>query len=219
MNATALSILFALFLIVPAASALAFEESNESPAVLQEAETQVQAKLDAFGKTDGIERLAEARKLAFSLNPRQRTGSLSSLDEGSLRLQIKVLLAIQKARDPHYDPAAPENIVYLNVAPPVTPTNEGVMAGMAPSAIKDPVARKAYEEAIAANHRRNEKSHRELDLSRGVDYCVISIWRFTRGLAEDSAARRNAFEIIEKSVPHEALRKRLLSDESPGLTR
>src|SRR5436190_1148728 len=104
MNATALSILLVLFLIVPAASTLAFEESNESPDVLHEAETQVQAKLDGFDKTNRTELLTEARKVAFSLNPRQRTGPLSSLDEGSLRLQIKVLLAIQKARDPHYDP-------------------------------------------------------------------------------------------------------------------
>jgi len=99
-----------------AASALA--ESNESLEVLKDAETKVQADMEEFSRTDRYELLWEAQKVASSLNPRGGNAALEPLDEGSLRLQLKVLRALADARDLQYDPEAKENRFYLNVAVP-----------------------------------------------------------------------------------------------------
>jgi len=193
-------------------------ESNETMESMTNAEGAVQSKLDAFSKTKNHELLLEARKIASSLNSRQRENKLSVLDERCLRLQLKTLMAIQGARDLKYDPNAPENIVYVNVSPP-DDGGQGVMAGMDPKAIRDPVARKKYEDAIEENNRKNEKLKRELWLSRGVDYAVIDIWYFVRNLPKDTEARTRAFQIIDDTVTDKAILKRLKSEEHPGLTR
>lgn len=196
---------------------MAEAESNDSVQTMTEAKAAVQAKLAEHANTGNAYLLIEASKIASSMNPRDRGDSLSTLDEDCLRLQIEVLLALQNARDLNYDPEAPENIVTANVAPPMD-TGQGVMAGMSPEAIKDPVARKKYEDAIAENNRRNAKLRRELDLSRGVDRVVIDLWHFVRGLSENSAARTQANQIINTTVTDHKLLGRLLSENSPGLT-
>jgi len=102
--------------------------------------------------------------------------------------------------------------------PPLPDSGVVWPSGVDPKVIKDPKARKAYEDAIAENHRRNEKLKREMSLSRGVDYAVIDIWHFVRGFPADSAAREGAFEIIVTGVADEALQSRIKSDTHPGLT-
>jgi hypothetical protein len=196
---------------------MAWTESNDSDQSMTEAKAAVQGKLAEYANTGNAHFLIEARKIASSMNPRERCDSLSALDEDCLRLQLQVLLALQNARDQKYDPQAPENIVTLNVAPPVD-AGQGVAAGMSPEAIKDPVARKKYEEAIADNNRRNSKLRKELNLSRGVDRAVIDIWHFVRNLPEESEARRQARQIIMTTVTNKILLERLLSENSPGLT-
>jgi len=194
-------------------------ESNDSADVLKDAEAKVQVKLEEFARTNAdYELLLDARKLASSMNPRGDKATLSKLDEGCLRLQLKVLLALAKARDPHYDHNAPTNSVYLNLVPPLPDSGVVWPSGVDPKVIKDPKARKAYEDAIAENHRRNEKLKREMSLSRGVEYAVIDIWHFVRGFPADSAAREGAFEIIVTGVADEALQSRIKSDTHPGLT-
>jgi hypothetical protein len=196
-----------------------YAESNDAPETLKDAEAKVQAKLQEFSKTNRYELLLDARKLASSMNSRGDKATLSMLDEGSLRLQLKVLLALAKARDPHYDHNAPTNSVYLNLVPPLPDSGVVWPSGVDPKVIKDPKARKAYEDAIAENHRRNEKLKREMSLSRGVDYAVIDIWVFVmRGFSENTAARKSAIEIIEKSVSDKTILNRLKSDSMPGST-
>ena len=58
----------------------------------------LEAKLEQSSKTQDVEMLVGARELASSLNPRGGSAALSKLDEGSLRLQLKVLLALAAAR-------------------------------------------------------------------------------------------------------------------------
>ena len=208
--------IFAAFCVATRALA----ESNESPEILKAAEVAVQAKLEEFAKhPDRISLLQEAQKVAACLNPRGGKVSLSALDEGSLRLQLKVLLAFSAARDPHFDRKDRANIPTLNVSPPLNRSNGPTAAGMDPKGIADPEARKAYEDAIAANQRLNEKVHREMDLSRGVDYAVVNIWIFAkRGYPEHSAARKRAVDLIEKTITDLAILARLKSDTMPGLT-
>jgi hypothetical protein len=194
-------------------------ESNDSPEALKTAEAQVQSRLEQFSKTNQVDLLLEARTIASSLNPRGDELVLSNLDEDCLRLQLKVLLAIVAARDPHYDRKASTNIVYGNVMPPLMKGNQGFAAGMDPKGIKDAEARKAYEDAIAENHRRNEKLNREMALSREVERALIDIWVFVkRGFPEKSDAKTTALEIIEKTVTDKTLLARLKSDSPPGIT-
>jgi hypothetical protein len=197
-------------------------ESNDSLEALTNAEAQVQSKLHAFAtNSDNCELLLEARKIASSLNPRgDNKATLSALDEGSLRLQLKVLLALARARDPHYDRSAPTNTVYLNLVPPL-PDSNGVMwpSGVDPKAIKDPNARKAYEDALAENDRRNEKLKREMALARGEEYALIDIWVFVkRGLPDDSTARKRAVAIFAEMVSDKSILEQFGSGTMPGLT-
>ena len=196
-------------------------ESNESLEGLKYAEAKVQANLDDFAKTDRYEYLVQARNLASSLNPRGDMKVLSPLDEGCLRLQLKVMLATAKARDARYDPKAKENRTYINISPPL-PDSDGTRgpSGVDPASIKDPAARKAYEDAIAENQRRMEKANREMTLTDGVDYGVLDIWIFARGFPADSAAKKSAFDIVDKTlagIDNEALRNRIHSESRPGL--
>jgi hypothetical protein len=209
-----------VILLVLILVARVFAESNDSLEALADAEAAVQLKLDQFAKTNAdYELLLSAQKISASLNPRGDKNQLSKLDEECLRLQLKVLLALAKARDPQYDRNAPANAVYLNVAPPLSKGTEELIAGMDPKAIKDVEVRKAYEEAIAQNQRRNEKLKREMALSRGVDYALINIWIFvTRGFPENSAARGAANEIVQKTIPDKILLDRFNSESMPGLT-
>jgi hypothetical protein len=194
-------------------------ESNDSLEALTNAQAAVQLKLDQFAKTNAnYELLLAAQKISASLNPRGDKNHLSKLDEECLRLQLKVLLALAEAHDPHYDWNALTNIVYVNVAPPLNKGTEPLMAGMDPQAIKDVEVRKAYEEAIAQNHRRNEKLRREMALSRGMDYALIDIWIFAKdGFPGTSASRRRAIEIVQKTIPDKTLLDRFNSETMPGL--
>ncbi|MFH1477199.1 MAG: hypothetical protein ABIH24_06895 [Verrucomicrobiota bacterium] len=196
---------------------IAYAESNDSMQTMTNAEAAVQVKLAEYSRTGDHKLLVEARRLASSMNPRQRGNTLSPLDEQCLRLQLKVLVSVQDARDKGYDPKAPENIVYMNIMPPES-GGQGVMAGMDPKAIRDPIARKKYEDAIEANKRKNAKLRRELDLSRCVDRAIIDIWHYVRNFPEGSEARTEANQIIISNVTDTALVKRLESNESPGLT-
>ena len=213
-TAVAIGVLFSSALWVRA-------ESNDSLKALTNAEAQLQLKLDQFATNSShYELLLDAQKISASLNPRgDNKTSLNPLDEGCLRLQLKVLLALARARDPRYDPSSPIDWPAAELVPPGT-NGMKYPSGVDPKAIKEPDVRKAYEEAIAENKRRSAKLKRELALSRGEDYAVMDIWIFVkRGLPENSTARKRAFEIIQKTVSDESVLKRLKSDSMPGLTR
>jgi hypothetical protein len=199
----------------------AYAESNESPDVLVNTQAAVQLQLDAFAKEkSNYDHLLAAQKLSASLNPRGGKATLSKLDEDCLRLQLKVLLALSEARDRHYDRKAPANRVAINIMPPVSNANELRISGMDPTAIKDPTARKQYNEAIAENLQRLEKSNREHALSRGMDYALIHIWIFVqRGFRQDSPAQKRAIEIVHETIQDKELLERFNSKTRPGITR
>jgi hypothetical protein len=197
------------------------QESNDSPEKLASAEAQVQAKLGQFATNRvDYQLLLDAQKIATSINPRGGMTNLSKLDENCLRLQLKVLLALAAARDTNYDRNAKTNAVYLNVMPPLAKKPGQVYAsGMSPEAIKDPEERKAYEDAIAENHRRSEKLKREMAISRGGEYALNNIWIFINwGYPKDSAARKSAIALVNATLTDKEMLKRFNSDTSPGLT-
>ncbi|HXE41758.1 MAG TPA: hypothetical protein VN516_01945, partial [Candidatus Baltobacteraceae bacterium] len=156
------------------------QESNDSLEALTNAQTKAQLKLEQFAKDNtNYDLLLEAQKISASMNQRGDKTNLDKLDEGCLRLQLKVLLALEKARDAHFDPKSPTNTAYINLIPPLPDSNGMIYpSGVDPNAIKDPKARKAYEDAIAENNERIKRLNREIALSRGADYAVIDIWYF-----------------------------------------
>ena len=207
------------FVMLWLAACLAKAEPNEPSKVIVATEAQVQAKFDEYKPTAGnYPVLLEAQKLSNCLYPRNSQKALDKQDESALRLQLKILVALTRACDTNYNRNAESNRVYMNVMPPLAKKGGLYASGMSPEGIKDPEERKAYEDAIAANRKRGEKLNRETELSRGVDYAVITTWRFTRSLPTDSEARKRAFEIIESSISTPAVLKRLQSDASPGMT-
>lgn len=200
--------------------AAAAVESNDSFAALTNATARVQMRLDQFSRSNAnYELLLEAQKISASRNPRGHNASgLSPMDENCLRLQIKTLLALAKARDPNYDKNAETNRFYMNVVPPLTKGPGLFAAGMDPKAIQDPEARKAYEDAIAENNRRNQKRRTEMELSRGVDEALISIWVFAKhGLSPTPTAQKRAIEIFSESVTDKSLLERFNSSKMPGM--
>ena len=206
-------------MVVCLAAARLHAESNDSPETLKDAQVKVHARLEQFSKTHDAELLVEAGKLAASMNPRGGSDALSKLDEGSLRLQLEVIVALAAARDPHYDRNAATNRVYLNVMPPLNKGTEILVSGMDPKAIKDPEVRKAYEDALAENARREEKLRREMAISRALEHAEIKVWVFVmRGLRDGSEARKSAVGIIDQTVFDKNIRSRLEGDSMPGLT-
>jgi hypothetical protein len=195
-------------------------ESNDSLQSLTNAQAAVELKLNQFANTPtNYQLLVDAQKISASLNPRGGQEQLSALDERCLRLQLKVLIALQEACDPHYDRNAETNAVYLNLVPPPAKSGLQYPSGIAPQAIKDPEVRRGYEEAIAKNQRRNAKLEREMTLSRGVDHVLMNIWIFTkRGFPQNSAARKQASEIVQKTLPNKNLVERFNSESMPGPT-
>jgi hypothetical protein len=110
-----------------------------------------------------------------NLNDYKRTGDYSYLlkaydaihvdsnSQASLEVKLNLLQLAYQARDWAYDLNADHHI-FLNVMPPLVPPDGFVASGMDPEDIKDPVARKAYEDAIAENDRREAKDWRERKL-------------------------------------------------------
>jgi len=214
MKTTLISVAVTLLFAVVSA-----QESNDSPAALTNAQAQVALKLEQFSRMNtNYDLLLQAQKISASMNQRGSRTNLEALDEGCLRLQLKVLLALTAAGDAHYDWDAPSNRIYLNMAPPLADSN-GVSwpSGVDPGVIRDPKARKAYEDELEANRRRIERLNREVALSRAADYAVIDIYYFIHGFPEDSRARKRAFEIIDQTVTDAGIRRRLESEEHPGL--
>ena len=194
-------------------------EPNESLHNMTNAEAIVEAKLSEYSRTHDYRLLLDARRASSSLNARHSGKTLGALDVRCLKLQLETMMTVQGARDLTYDPNAPENAVYINVMPPLTTNGQVFAAGMDPEAINDPAAREQYKLAIEENKRRNEKSKRELYLSRCVDRAVISIHVFVRQLPPNSESKVQAMRMIEKIVTDKSILERLESKEHPGLTR
>src|SRR4051812_26517812 len=128
-------------------------ETNNVLGALQGKADKIHAKIAAFLKTDTYQLLIDAAKIADSLYPEPWPREMTGQAEQMLRLRIDLIKAIDSAVDRAFDPGAPKNRAFINLSPPVIPTNppEPIISGMDPASIADPVARKAYEEAIEKN--------------------------------------------------------------------
>jgi len=144
----------------------------------------------------------DAAEIADHLYPEQWPREMTGQAEQMLRLRLEVIKAIDSAMDRGFDPEAPQNRAFMNVVPPVVPTNPPgpLMSGMDPAAIKDPVARKAYEETIEKNKKKIAKTNREHSLKMTFDSCVNNTWVFLLNLRKDSPAYPRGIQIVEETV-------------------
>jgi hypothetical protein len=177
-------------------------KTNDALGALQGKAAEIRAKVATFSKTDNYQLLMDAAEIADHLYPEQWPREMTGEAEQMLRLRIEVIKAIDSAIDRAFDPGAPENRAFINVAPPVTPTNPPgpTASGMDPAGIADPMARKAYEEAIAKNSKKIAKINREHSLERAFDSSVNSTWVFLLNLRKDSLAYRRGIQIVEETV-------------------
>lgn len=195
--------------------ALVGHEPNESAELMTLAEQDVAAKIVAFQETDDYMLLVQAEEVARSMNRRDSGPGLGPLDARALRLQLKVLLALYAARDPYFDPNARDRMPTLNVMPP---KGHG-MPGIAPEAIKDPEARKAYREAIARNKRLLKKVNREFGLNRAAELNLTMMWYLRRNVSQrDAVAGEQVDAILAETPLTDEMRAKLTGPESPGVS-
>jgi hypothetical protein len=194
-------VLSAIFL--HSAAALAGEpKANSVSDALRVKADEVHGLIAEFIRTDNHMLLIDARKISEKLYPEHWPKEMTSEAEQMLRVRLDLMKALDSAIDKSFDPHAPENRAYMNVMPPVMPTNRfGVIAsGMDPAGITDPVARKAYEEAIALNSKKIAKNNREHRLKMEFDRCVNDAWIFLLNLRNDSPAYARAIQIVEETI-------------------
>jgi hypothetical protein len=131
--------------------------SKTNSAAMQELEVQAE---NVLGKQypDGAHAENVSFKSKFSIAERLAKASISAPDIRSAEIQAKFLGQVRTAIIPNYHFKMEE----MNVAPPVAPTNGFTIAGMNPAAISDPVARAAYEKAIAENAQRDDENDLQL---------------------------------------------------------
>ena len=101
----------------------------------------------------------------------------------------------------------------LNVMPPIS--GDGVFAaGQSPEGIKDPIARLAYEEAIAENSKRIQEGNARLGAERALQSLENALYGVVRGLrANGKKAPHPLFDCIRASGIPEKTKKRLLDLE------
>jgi len=97
------------------------------------------------------------------------------------RLAASFMLALNKEVIPGFKP----EMVTANVAPPIMPVPaQPMMAGMNPDSIKDPVARAAYQEAIAKNARANALNSRQYCLRGTLKTLEFEMTAYVRAATE-----------------------------------
>lgn len=77
--------------------------------------------------------------------------------------------------DPTWDPFAPENMVFLHVAPPSK--NVEYMPGMPPECVKEPEIRKRYKAMIEANRKKMERHVEQRDFRDTQEDCLRNLKR------------------------------------------
>jgi hypothetical protein len=195
-------VISASIILLPGVVPLAEAQTNNPLGTLQARADEIHARIAAFSKSQNHQLLLDAAEIGNDLYPEQWPREMTGQAEQMLRLRIEVLKAIDSAMDKGFDPEAPQNRAFMNVTPPVMPTNPPgpIMSGMDPAAIKDPVARKAYEEALEKNKKKITKANREHSLKMTFDSCVNNTWVFLLNLRRDSPAYSRGIQIVEETV-------------------
>lgn len=87
---------------------------------------------------------------------------------------------------------------FMNVFPPMNPDNGPSMAGMSPDGIKNPVAHKAYEDAIAENDNNIEEASKEQTFEDMVKKNAILVGIFLKALYDRDPQDAREYEAFRK---------------------
>lgn len=118
---------------------------------------EAQGFLAEFEKTLEVDRLEEAESALTNVRldaepPEERP----AVRAATLALWLDLLVTLDKHLDPAFNP---EDVPPKSIEPPAVPGGVQLRPGAPPSAVADPVAREAYEKALAA-HRERVASYR-----------------------------------------------------------
>ena len=182
----------------------AFADADGLAKEVQTTSAAIEASLDKFKQDGNTESLGEAQRLIVQLGqPWQKDPK--QVRTQVLRFKLKLLQVCFESQDKAYDLKKPPE-VYVNVRPPIfTP---GMMSGMDPAAIQDPVARKAYEAAIAENKRREEQYALEKSLQEFVDSGMRGI-RGHLNLSKQLGALKPDIKLVRDTVKNTDLMKKI----------
>lgn len=180
-----------------------FMNTDDASSLLQKEADEIHARIAASSKMDNYQLLMDAAGIADRLYPKPWPSEMTDQAGQMLRLKIEVINAIDSAIDRTFDPENRANWPFVNVMPPLMPTNPPgpIESGMDPVAITDPVARKAYEAAIETNKRKSAKFNREHSLKMALDNCANNTWIFLLNLRTNSPAYHEGIQIVEATVP------------------
>lgn len=149
--------------------------------------------------------LRQARSQIFVLpvSPEAHLDGVSR--EQKLKLFLCLIRATYDLMDPGFDS---ENRFVLNVAPPA---ETQMPPGVAPEAIRDPVLRRQYEEAISSNRRQAEAYNDQMALRGILEIAIDSLRRFRK--VEGSKLDAKIYEVeIRQALPESILWEKILSD-------
>jgi len=182
----------------------AFANTADLAKEVQTTSAAIETNLNKFKQDGSTVSLGEAQRLIVQLGqPWQQDPKLVRTEV--LRFKLKLLQVCFESQDKAYDMKNPPE-VYVNVTPPIFAP--GMMSGMEPAAIKDPEARKAYEEAIAENKRREEQYAREKSLQEFIDSGVRGV-RGHLNLSKQLGTLKPDIRLIRDTVKNADLLKKI----------
>ena len=181
----------------------------------QEHLKEVEARAKAFETEREPERLREA-----FLSLEQVVLSQEADPAARALLRAAVLgwwLKLLRTLDEHLDPAfVPKDVPEKVVEPPPTSSGAVLRPGADPALIDDPVARAAYEKAIADNRAKAERYRMNIHLGRLNQQVTPRSEAFLRSEYTKSAAdQAEARAAIEKTIEDPARKAALLAIVAP----
>jgi len=116
---------------------------------------QAKEELNRFDQQKDLDALVKAAEIIDRIGPERNLDleQRAVAKRVKLELWLSLLNAIDKKIDPKFDP---KDVPALSVAPPAV-EGQVTFAGMDPKGIKDPAARREYEEAIERNSEKTKQ--------------------------------------------------------------
>lgn len=173
---------------------------GQNPSILQGRDMnhlhqQIKQDLEKFHKDKSLVALQEAANRAESIVPDSAKGvaERDELRRARLIALLMVLAAVDEESDPSFDPS---DVPSLSVTPPVV---HGVVldSGIDPKHVKDPQARKEYEQAIARNAEKSRRYNFQIGLRRIDDEVMGFVTQSVNGQWGTTEAGRQE---IQKAV-------------------
>lgn len=209
MNICKFTLSFIIFALLASAPDIAAETAD----VLSACQTNIAMEIQAFRADGNHKHLIQANSLAIRLPYYSRSHVPVIHADDILIIKINTIKACYLARDKAYNIGADHGIMFT-IMPPLG-AGPVALAGMDPLAIKDPVVRKQYEDAIADNDRRNAKDIRERDLQQAIDSGLNHLKMLYRNVRTDARAQEAFIGILTNSITDVGLRRLLLNQIAP----